>query len=338
MNRGIGVVVAAALVVIVGFFAAVWVDVHRVAAPGGAPVRFAVHRGEPFRSVARRLEHTGIIRHSRSLGMYAAITRRDRRAHAGTYTVSAGERPVDILNRLVAGDILKVNVTVPEGYTMWQIAGAVTVAGIDSVAMLRAIADPDRVARRQIPSSTLEGYLFPDTYQIAWGADPGAVVDAMLARFDEVIGDSLAIVAAHRGMTAHQVLTLASIVEAEARLPRERTEIAAVYSNRLRRHMRLEADPTVAYAMGGYRGRLLYADLQVDSPYNTYRNPGLPPGPICNPGRASIRAALRPDPDIDALYFVARGDGSHIFSKTLREHKAAVRNVRRMRRARHQNK
>jgi UPF0755 protein len=130
-------------------------------------------------------------------------------------------------------------------------------------------------------------------------------------------------------MTPHEVLTLASIVEAESRVPDERARISAVYHNRLRRKMRLEADPTVAYAMGGYKGRLLYADLEIDSPYNTYRRFGLPIGPICSPGEASIRAALYPDTTADDLYFVARGDGSHIFSKTLKEHNAAVRKVRR---------
>jgi UPF0755 protein len=130
-------------------------------------------------------------------------------------------------------------------------------------------------------------------------------------------------------MTPHEVLTLASIIEAESRVPEERARISSVYHNRLRRKMRLEADPTVAYAMGGYKGRLLYADLEIDSPYNTYRRTGLPIGPICSPGEASIRAALYPDTTVDDLYFVARGDGTHIFSRTLKEHNAAVRRVRR---------
>jgi UPF0755 protein len=129
------------------------------------------------------------------------------------------------------------------------------------------------------------------------------------------------------------VVTLASIVEREASLDDERARIAGVFLNRLDRGMRLEADPTVAYAMGGYRGRLLYRDLEIESPYNTYRNRGLPPGPICSPGDASIRAALYPDADTDALYFVARGDGSHVFSRTLGEHEKAVREARRERRA-----
>jgi UPF0755 protein len=134
-------------------------------------------------------------------------------------------------------------------------------------------------------------------------------------------------------MTRHQVLTLASIVEAEARVGDERPRIAAVYHNRIARGMRLEADPTVAYAMGGYRGRLYYKDLAIDSPYNTYRRAGLPPGPICSPGAASIRAALHPTPDERALYFVAGGDGRHVFSETLHDHNRAVQAARRNRAA-----
>jgi UPF0755 protein len=130
-------------------------------------------------------------------------------------------------------------------------------------------------------------------------------------------------------MSRHEVLTLASIVEAEAHVGDERPTIAAVYHNRLKKNMRLEADPTVAYAMGGFRGRLYYKDLAIESPYNTYRRTGLPPSPICNPGEASIRAALYPAEGVDALYFVARGDGRHVFSATLREHNAAVAETRR---------
>jgi len=182
--------------------------------------------------------------------------------------------------------------------------------------------------RRGVEAPTLEGYLFPDTYHVPFGAGAGDVVGQMLARFDDVFVDSLSARAAEIGMTPHQALTLASIIEAEARVPEERPTISAVYHNRLRKGMRLEADPTVAYAMGGFRGRLLYVHLETDSPYNTYKNKGLPPGPICSPGEAAIRAALYPRPGVGALYFVARGDGSHIFSMTLREHLSAIKQVR----------
>jgi UPF0755 protein len=253
----------------------------------------------------------------------------DRRVQTGTYQFNAGEQPVEILARLMAGDVLTTDVTVPEGYNMWEIAAAFESANIDSVDMVTAIMDEAVLSERRIAAPTLEGYLFPDTYRLRWGATAQDAREMMLARLDEVFGVELFQRAVEMDMTPHEVLTLASIIEAESRVPEERARISSVYHNRLRRRMRLEADPTVAYAMGGYKGRLLYADLEIDSPYNTYRRRGLPPGPICSPGEASIRAALYPDSTADDLYFVARGDGSHIFSTTLKEHNAAVQKVRR---------
>jgi UPF0755 protein len=294
----------------------------------GEVLRFAVSRGEPFVSVAERLDQRGVIRNALALRVYAALRGLDRSIQTGTYEFAAGETAAGVLERLVAGDVLHVPVTIPEGFMMWEIAGAFTRAGVDSAALLGQIQSPEHLERRRIDAPSLEGYLFPDTYRVPWGVRPAEVIDQMLARLDEVFVDSLVERALKMDMTPHEVLTLASIVEAEARVPGERPRIAAVYHNRLRSGMRLEADPTVAYAMDGFRGRLLYAHLEIDSPYNTYRHAGLPPGPICSPGEAAIRAALYPDPDTTALYFVARGDGSHIFSRTLREHQAAVRSVR----------
>ncbi len=155
----------------------------------------------------------------------------------------------------------------------------------------------------------------------------------MRARLDEVFDEKMARRAEELSMTRHQVLTLASIIQAEARLSGEMPLVSAVYHNRLRNGIRLEADPTVAYAMGGYKGRLYYKDLEIESPYNTYEHAGLPPGPICAPGKASIEAALYPDTTCRAVYFVAKGDGGHIFSLTLEEHLAAVESVKRSRNA-----
>jgi UPF0755 protein len=253
----------------------------------------------------------------------------DRRIQSGTYQFNAGEQPVEILARLMAGDVLTTDVTVPEGYNKWEIAAAFESANIDSVDMMAAIEDEAVLSERRIGAPSLEGYLFPDTYRVRWGATAKEVTEMMLARLDEVFDAELFKRAVELDMTPHKVLTLASIIEAESQVSAERALISSVYHNRLRRRMRLEADPTVAYAMGGYKGRLLYDDLEIDSPYNTYRRRGLPPGPICSPGEASIRAALFPDSTADELYFVARGDGSHIFSRTLKEHNAAVEKVRR---------
>jgi UPF0755 protein len=330
--RALALPAGAAVAVVAVALGALLYEVRRAPSErAGEAVRLEVSSGEPFVAVASRLASAGVVTSPRALRVYAAVFRLDRRVQAGTYEFTVGARGVDVLRRLVAGDILRVSVTIPEGFTMWEIAGAFRAAGIDSVATLAAILDEERRARRRVEAPTLEGYLFPDTYRVPFGSGALDVVDMMLARMDGVFTDSLFARAAELGLTPNQVLTLASIVEAEARVPGERPLVAAVYRNRLRLGMRLEADPTVAYAMGGYRGRLLYADLEVDSPYNTYRRGGLPPGPICSPGEASIRAALYPDADTSMLYFVARGDGSHIFTKTLSEHLAAVRRVRQSR-------
>jgi UPF0755 protein len=212
---------------------------------------------------------------------------------------------------------------------MWQVAGAFDSTGVDSSSLLAVVTDAEVARAHEIPAATLEGYLFPDTYRVPFGTSARQLADLLVMHSREAWSDDFERRARELAMSRHQVLTLASIVEAEARVSDERATIAAVYHNRLRKNMRLEADPTVAYAMGGFRGRLYYKDLAIESPYNTYRRTGLPPGPICNPGEASIRAALYPAEGVAALYFVARGDGRHVFSATLREHNAAVAEARR---------
>ncbi|MDH3217092.1 MAG: endolytic transglycosylase MltG, partial [Candidatus Krumholzibacteria bacterium] len=188
--------------------------------------------------------------------------------------------------------------------------------------------DEQLLADLDIEGPSLEGYLFPDTYLIPWGIGPREIARTMADRLDDVFDDTMSARADELGMSRHQVLTLASIIQAETRLSEELTRVSAVYHNRLQKGMRLEADPTVAYAMDGYRGRLFFRDLEVDSPYNTYKHAGLPPGPICNPGKGAITSALYPDTTCRAVYFVAQGNGGHIFSLTLSDHLAAVRKVR----------
>jgi len=181
-----------------------------------------------------------------------------------------------------------------------------------------------------VPAPTLEGYLFPDTYRVPFGSSAADVVNQMTARAHASWTEAYERRAREIGMSHHDVMTLASIVEAEARVADERPTIAAVYHNRLRTGMRLEADPTVAYAMGGYRGRLFYKDLAIESPYNTYRRTGLPPGPICNPGVQALRAAVNPT-RTEFLYFVADNSGGHVFSRTFEEHLNAISAARRAR-------
>ncbi len=315
----------------IAFGAYVAIDVTHPPSATGDRVRVTIARGEGLSAVLKDLESQGLVRHAWTLEFFARTLGDDRKVRRGTYEFAVGTPAVQILRAMVQGDVLAVRVTIPEGFTTWQIAGAFRAAGIDSTAMLAATRDSTLLHVWRVPTGTLEGYLFPDTYKVPFGSEAGDVVAQMLERFNSEWTPEFSRRASEIGMTRHQVLALASVVEAEARVPEERPVVSAVYHNRLRTGMRLEADPTVAYAMGGFRGRLLYKDLEIDSPYNTYKHAGLPPGPICSPGASSIRAALYPDETVTALYFVARGDGTHVFSTTLADHHAAVRAARRNR-------
>lgn len=250
-----------------------------------------------------------------------------RRLQPGRYRLSPSMSAWQILTYVAQGKVYTVWITIPEGFTLNQIADLLEQEGIASKEEFLALATgeaPSFPADFPKESGSLEGYLFPDTYQIDGRQGAKEVISRMLARFEQTAwkgvfkGDP-----DHGGLSLHQVLTLASLVEGEARLPKERPVIAGVLLNRLRRGMNLECDATVQYALGERKPRLTYADLQTPSPYNTYLYPGLPPGPINNPGLASIQAALQPEAN-DYLFYVAKPDGSHVFSKSFAQHRAAV--------------
>jgi UPF0755 protein len=204
--------------------------------------------------------------------------------------------------------------------------------GVPAAEFFREASTPERLARSGTRTSTIEGYLFPETYYFEDGTKAGAVVDAMLARFEEVwTEESAAVDSIPLDLERHEIVTLASIVEAETGLPSERARIAAVYLNRLAIGMKLQADPTVRYGIGKYDGDVLYRDLESASPYNTYRHGGLPPGPIGAPGRAALAATLRPLASSKDLFFVASADGGHVFSRTLADHDRAKAQAKRTR-------
>jgi UPF0755 protein len=216
-------------------------------------------------------------------------------------------------------------VTIPEGLAGQQIAELLADRGlVDRDRFVSLLRDRETLGRFGLEGESLEGYLFPDTYRVVKGLNEEAIAQRMVRRFQEMFGPEEQARARELQMTVPEVVTLASLIEREAHVPEERPLISSVFHNRLRRGMPLQSDPTVMYALSRFSGRLTKANLQAPSPYNTYLRQGLPPGPIANPGRASIMAALYPASS-RYLYFVSKNDGTHAFSTTLREHDARVR-------------
>jgi UPF0755 protein len=252
---------------------------------------------------------------ARTLGMA-------KKLHAGGYRIAYGLSNLEIVKRLTGTEYLLIlEATFPEGITMYRAASiAHTKLSLDSAMFIQYATDTGFIHELGVPreAKTAEGYLFPDTYQFMLTADPKSLVTLMIRRWKRIVRDSL-YDQSPKSRPLHEVMTLASIVEAEARVPAERDTIAGIYANRLRIGMKLDADPSVQYGLHLTRP-ITHEDLLVPNPYNTYQNAGLPPGPICNPGAASIRAALSPVRH-ELLYFVARRDGSggHFFGKTLDE-------------------
>lgn len=280
------------------------------------PRTVVVMPGETTWQIGNRLAEAGVVRSARAVVVAARMQRADGRLRHGEYAVSPTASAWQIVGILARGEAILHRFTIPEGYTVVQIADALAEANL---------ADRNRFLDLALQS---EGYLFPDTYLLPRGLGEAAIVARFLARFDAVVGADLREAARARGLTMHQLVTVASMVEREARYPQERPVIAGVIYNRLRLGMRLEIDATVLYALGRHKAELSLADLRVESPYNTYRNPGLPPGPIANPGLAAIAAAAAPA-ETPFLYYVLKPDGSHHFSRTLSEHQDAVRRYRR---------
>lgn len=299
--------------------------------PGEGTARIIIPPGASMRQAAESLATHGVIRAPSFFARYARFTERDRRIKAGTYLVPRGRSWSAILDGLVAGRGLVHQVTIPEGWDLRLMVPTLAKAmALAPESLEAALRDSALVRRLGIPVATLEGYLFPETYLLPDGADAAGVVriltDEFVRRWKPEWDQRLV----ELDMTRHQVVTLASIIEREARFAAERPVISAVYHNRLKRGMRLQADPTIQFALGRRAGRVLYRDLEIDSPYNTYRRTGLPPGPIASPGSASLEAALYPA-DVPWLYFVAHPDGHHEFRATLREHNEAVRRMRALR-------
>ena len=328
------VLLAAAGLLLIVIIAAAWLLVALKRPVGQGPAQVVVvEQGAAFGQVARDLEARGLIRSARALSLAARANGAGGRIRFGEYRLSPQMSALEMLDWLARGKVLLHKVTIPEGFTISRIADVLGRNGLaDSRAFRTAALNGGQQLRVpfRVPTSSLEGYLFPDTYYLERYRSADDLVRRMLVRFYERVWLKMRTPRAAdvQHLSVHQVVTLASLVEGEARRPQERGLIAGVLMNRLRVGQRLECDATVLYAMGYHKSRLTFADLKVESPYNTYLHAGLPPGPINNPGAAAIEAALHPQAS-PFFYYVARPDGSHIFSRTLSEHLAAIARLKR---------
>jgi UPF0755 protein len=296
----------------------------------GEAVIVEIPSGSTSQRVASILEANDVVGSARLFHAYVRIRQADRGLKAGTYAMRTGSSMKEALRQLSRGEVETVPVTIPEGLAFWQLAPILAgITGDSEDAIATVLRNPALAERFGVPGPTTEGYLFPDTYRFARGVPLDAVIEAMVARYADVWTEERRTALEASGMTETEIVTLASIIQTEARQVSEMPRISGVYHNRIRDGWLLQADPTVIYALGGYRERLLYAaiDSVADNPYNTYRQSGLPPGPIASPGERAIDAALRPE-EHDYWYFVARPDGYHVFTQTLAEHNRAKQEQR----------
>lgn len=301
----------------------------------GEPVEVQVPAGATLSTVTDTLTARGLVRWSLLFRTFTRLRGDHDELKAGRYVLDSRASWGEILDALTEGRVATEPVTIPEGFRAAQIAPRIaSVTGVPPDSVLARLTRPDAHEDLGVPGPGLEGYLFPDTYRFARGVSVSQVVRAMVSRYRAVWSPERRARLDSLSMSEREAVTLASIVQAEAQREAEMPLISAVYHNRLRRGWRLEADPTVLYALGGWRPRLLYPamDSVAEHPYNTYTNTGLPPGPIGSPGEAAIDATLNPAEE-PFLYFVALPDGSHLFSRTLAEHNRAVREARRAREA-----
>ena len=346
LAAGIVVVAAVAVYAVLGDAgSAVSMLVRRWDAPASADTTtrlFTIEPGQTASDIGRELEEQGLIRSADLFRLLVRMRGLEDDLAAGQYELRPSMTTSEIIDALMAGPSTPVRVvTILEGWRAAEVARYLDQQGYaDAEAFLAVVAQPSRIAPYQqlIESpATLEGYLFPDTYYLEPDMSAEAIAEMMVRRFDELVTPSLRQKARDHGLTLHQAVTLASIIEREAAVPSERRLISGVFHNRLRAGMPLQADPTVQYAVAGsqpdpttdqsfWKPDLTETDLRIDSPYNTYLVRGLPPTPICNPGLAALEAAVDPL-ETDFMYFVTRGDGSHVFSETEEEHQENVRQV-----------
>jgi UPF0755 protein len=324
------VLVAAALVVAAVAAAGAWafISLNRPYKAYETPEQFVdIPQGSGPASMGRRLEAAGVVRSAAAFRVAVWMRGAGQRLQAGEYRFDAPMTPVAVVDKIVKGDVYLQPITFREGLTIRQMAALFESKGFGPAREFTAAARDASLIRDLDPQAPdLEGYLFPDTYSLPRRTTASQLVARMVEGFEKSLAPEVRQRAAARGLGIRELVTLASLVEKETGKAEERPLVAAVYSNRLKIGMGMQADPTVIYALehaGRYSGNLTREDLRFDSPYNTYRYAGLPPGPIASPGKASLEAAASPA-DVPYLYFVSRNDGSHVFATTLDEHNRNV--------------
>jgi UPF0755 protein len=293
----------------------------KVTVPAGEEVIVTIPKGATLSQVGTILQEKGVISSRFLFRLVAMIRGEQRKIKAGDYALKTGSDAGDVMDQLISGRTLMFSITVPEGFNMFQVADLFNQAGIMSREDFLTVArDPAFLKELNVDGATLEGYLFPDTYFIrpSEKTDGKLLIRKMVQRFHQVYNKYAQNIAEENGWTTLQVVTLASLIEKEARAS-EHALVSAVFHNRLRHNMRLQSDPTTIYGIKPMGSKITRDDLNRKQPYNTYQNAGLPPGPIANPGKESLIAAVKPA-DKDYLYFVAKNDGSHQFSSSLQEH------------------
>lgn len=283
-----------------------------------------IPEGSTYQQVAAILKREHLIRSRWAFLLLGKTRAIDRKIHPGEYELDGSMAPKEILTKLLTGRVILHPVTIPEGYTLAQIAEGLAAQNVtDTTEFTKLVRDRPFITTLGIEADSLEGYLFPETYSFPRGTKAKDVIKAMVDGLHHVWGSDLQAQAVRMNLSLHQVLTLASVIEKETGAKEERELIAAVFHNRLRKKIPLQSDPTVIYGLAAFDGNIHKRDLSSLSPYNTYRVQGLPPGPIGSPGVHSLRAALFPA-QASYLYFVSRNDGTHHFSSTLAEHNQAV--------------
>lgn len=282
-----------------------------------------IPEGSSYMQGIRILKEKGIIKNELALLIIGRLTNIDRRLSAGYYNFNSSMTPWDIFKKLREGKIVENTITIPEGSDLEDIKNLFAASGLFNDESWQLVYDREFLDSLEINAPSLEGYLYPDTYKFAKGANPKNIFSMMVGRLRQMYDSSLRERAAELGMSENEVLTLASIIEREALLDSERPVISAVYNNRLKIGMKLQADPTVNYGTERAKSMTKISDLKNVTPYNTYVIKGLPPGPLASPGIKSIKAALYPA-DVDYLFFVSKNDGTHCFSRTGEEHIQAV--------------